>query len=499
MYTLLIADDEQLERDAIEQLVTSSALPLACIKARNGREAVEFSQTNVPDIALLDIRMPGINGIEAARRIKEMHPQCRIVFLTAWNSFDFAQEAIRIGAKDFLVKPSVNKDVLALLSKFILELNQAQTRTQQNTEKIDISEVLNLFSKNFFSSLKYGSISEEAMRSYFTLQGIVHEQGIACVLDGNNEQTLHHYFQEEIQKKSLQACYFSDADRISVLAFSPYPEALSTGWQNKMLTFKAHPLHIGLSRPFFSLLEIPASLRQASCAYHHAINMNLASVAYTDIPLIPANLQHKNEELEQKLINLVLEGQINEARRLATEILDDLLLGIEDDNTASMEKLYETILFITRNIGTRIPNLLYQRPQKTNLLELEEYIMDFIDTACLTVLEDKKDKYSRIFSSMREFIEGHYAEQITLDQMAGMAGISAGYFSKLFREYTGHSFIEFLNSIRIRAAKQMIQSGMKIQQVAENTGFSDYSYFSRVFRASEGVSPREFQQNPEKQ
>lgn len=498
MYTLLIADDEQLERDAIEQLVLGSELPLRCVKARNGREAVELAQTDPPDIALLDIRMPGISGIEAARRIKEMHPTCHIVFLTAWNSFDFAQEAIRIGAKDFLVKPSVNKDVLALLTKFISELNEERTQRPETKETVAITHVLNLFSKNFFSSLKYGSISEETMRSYFNMQGIMNERGIACVLDGFDEPALQRYLQVDIQRKSLQVCYFSNVDRISILAFSPYPEVLSIEWKSRIFSTNTHPLHMGLSIPFFSLLEIPASLQQASRAYHHAVSTNENIVAFAELPVRENNQQQqRKEELEQKIIDAVLGGKITEARLFAAEIQDIIIMNAEVDMELCLQAHYEMTLFIVRNISSRIPNLLYQRPQKNNMVEMEEYFLDFIDTACSTVLEDKKDKYSRIFASMREFIEGHYAQQITLDQMAAMAGISAGYFSKLFREYTGQSFIEFLNSIRIRAAKQMIRSGMKIHQVAVCTGFSDYSYFSRVFRASEGISPREYQQNHE--
>jgi two-component system response regulator YesN len=140
MYTLLIADDEQLERDAIDLLVKKSSLALHTIKVRNGREAVETVQSTKVDIALLDIRMPGLSGIEAARRIAEIAPDCRVVFLTAWNTFDFAQEAIRLGAKDYLVKPASAGEVVALLTRLVSELGQAAensaTRGVEDIRKI---------------------------------------------------------------------------------------------------------------------------------------------------------------------------------------------------------------------------------------------------------------------------------------------------------------------------------------------------------------------------
>jgi YesN/AraC family two-component response regulator len=109
--------------------------------------------------------------------------------------------------------------------------------------------------------------------------------------------------------------------------------------------------------------------------------------------------------------------------------------------------------------------------------------------------EDRRDKHARLFATMREHVETHYADQLTLNHLAMLAGLSPGYFSRLFKEYNGVSFVEHLNNVRIRNARQLISSGMKIQETAAAVGFTDYSYFSKVFRQIEGVSPREFQQN----
>ena len=106
MYTLLIADDEGLEREALRYIIQRGNERIdRIIEAANGREAVESARSQEPDIAILDIKMPGTNGVEAARKIKEFLPSCRIIFLTAFDTFDYAREALRLGAEDFLVKP----------------------------------------------------------------------------------------------------------------------------------------------------------------------------------------------------------------------------------------------------------------------------------------------------------------------------------------------------------------------------------------------------------
>ncbi|MFA7129611.1 MAG: response regulator, partial [Sphaerochaeta sp.] len=142
MYTLLIADDERLECDAIELLVNRANLPIRCIKAKNGAEAVQLSKQYNPDIAFLDIRMPGIDGIEAGRQIKELNGHCHVVFLTAWSSFEFAQQAIRLGASEYLVKPVQRKDVYELLDTLLSQIEEQKLSEEQHNG--EIREVLNL-------------------------------------------------------------------------------------------------------------------------------------------------------------------------------------------------------------------------------------------------------------------------------------------------------------------------------------------------------------------
>ena len=107
MFKLLIADDEQLERDALHFIILKSIDSISNIEeAVNGREAIDKAWKMKPDIIILDINMPGINGIEAAWKIRENHETASIIFLTAvfFHQFDYAHEAIKVGADDYIVK-----------------------------------------------------------------------------------------------------------------------------------------------------------------------------------------------------------------------------------------------------------------------------------------------------------------------------------------------------------------------------------------------------------
>lgn len=123
MYRLLIADDEPLERDTLESFVVQGGLPCSCVKVKNGKEALTAvlhpQEGERIDIAILDIQMPLLSGLEAATQIHAFDPTLPIVFLTAWGRFDFAQRAIRAGAVDYLVKPTERETLIAVLSRII--------------------------------------------------------------------------------------------------------------------------------------------------------------------------------------------------------------------------------------------------------------------------------------------------------------------------------------------------------------------------------------------
>ncbi|PKL27023.1 MAG: hypothetical protein CVV46_13795 [Spirochaetae bacterium HGW-Spirochaetae-2] len=494
MYTLLIADDEQLERDAIDLLVTKSSLALHTIKVRNGREAVEIVQSTKVDIALLDIRMPGLSGIEAARRIAEIAPDCRVVFLTAWNTFDFAQEAIRLGAKDYLVKPASASEVVSLLTRLVSEIGKAAENTATRGVE-DIRKILKQFNRSFFASLKYGMVPAEAMHAYFALEGIHEEQGLALIFDGIDDLELLPLLERCVQSTQFKACYFPSVDRISVLLFSSKAEVLSAKFNPEEILVSCPLCHIGIGRPFDSLEDIPRALRQASQAYFLAIRNNKVLVGFDGLESQRFFASESEiEQNERELVEAVMDTRLPDARRLAHRIQDMLAFTCGEDRQLALDRTYEMVLVVTRTIRGKISHFSHEPVYKGSLMELERYFMDFLDTACTVVGMDRKDKYVRLFKEVDDYMNAQYAQPISLEHMAEFANLSPSYFSKLFRDYIGSSFTDHLTEIRMRVAKQMIRTGMKIQEVSALTGFSDYSYFSRVFRNTVGLSPREFQQ-----
>lgn len=488
MYKLLIADDEHLECDAIELLVNRANLPLQCIKAKNGHEAVELAKIHTPEIAFLDIRMPGLDGIEAAKQIRTMDEDCHIVFLTAWSTFELAQQAIRLGASEYLVKPVQRKDVYDLLDKLIALLDEQKLSVKQQAG--EMREVLNLFNREFFASLKFGRLSDDAMRSYFIMQGITITEGFALVISGMDEVSLRSSFQRSRIYPKLQICYFPSVDRITALVFTSQGAKVIEQFAGYQAD---EDMIIGSGILFNELKDIPASITTASIAHTHAYKHKIRFQRFREVLKEPRNyakLQTKN----LLMIEHTLAGNVEEARTLAHEIIDSIGINHTKEEDA-IEELYEFLMLFSYELNKGISFLNYPKPQKDTIMGQENYLMDFIDLACSAVAEDKKDRYSRSFKFIDQYLHSHYNEQLSVEQVARIIGLNTKYFSQLCKSYFGSTFLEYLTSIRMEKAKQFLLSGeYSIKEIAEMTSFADGNYFSRVFRQTFGISPSSFKE-----
>ncbi len=129
MPCILIAEDEQLERAALAQALTE-AFSGTCeiLMAENGLEALSLAETFSPSLLLMDIDMPGLNGLEAARQIKQKLPRCKLIFLTAYSSFEYAQTAISIGTVEYLLKPLADAELVRTVGIVLTQLETELTR-----------------------------------------------------------------------------------------------------------------------------------------------------------------------------------------------------------------------------------------------------------------------------------------------------------------------------------------------------------------------------------
>ena len=124
MIRLLIADDERLEREALVEMVTRRFVEHEIVleEAENGRKAADTAILWGADLILMDIEMPGMNGLDAARAVLAQRPGCRVIFVTAYSLFQYAHEAVQLGACDYLLKPVDPDELEASIRRAIRQI-----------------------------------------------------------------------------------------------------------------------------------------------------------------------------------------------------------------------------------------------------------------------------------------------------------------------------------------------------------------------------------------
>jgi two-component system response regulator YesN len=179
---ILIADDEELERRALRQILSDlDVWDIEIEEAVNGRQAVEAALRSPIDLALLDVRMPGMDGLAAAHELRTIQPGIRLVFVTAFDSFDYAREALRLGVDEYLVKPA-DPEVVRATVKRALELIRAEREDHERRSRAgdDKKRALSLLEQELRSSFARGTVDAARLDSFLALLGL--EDGERLVL-----------------------------------------------------------------------------------------------------------------------------------------------------------------------------------------------------------------------------------------------------------------------------------------------------------------------------
>lgn len=516
MYKLLIVDDESIERDALKYIVKESNLKIGEIEeASNGQEAISVATIFNPDIVILDIKMPGLNGIEAAKILKKIYSDSKIIFLTAFNQFEYAHEAIKIGVEDFIVKPASKERVIEVLSKTIEEIEKHE---KANLNKKDMEEKLSQVSKylesEFLTSVISGEIDEQQASDYLSFMLTEFNQGfgIAIKLDFFNEHMTHinkNMIKKRFSEKLLNSLRIKNIkflmntirNTIYIMIFG-YPEGnkevyvqLIEAEIKKIREVMSDQINacvsIGCGNEYDSISELWKSFSQAKIACKNRVLMIEEDV---HVPKVNS-LDIKEKELCESII----EGNIREMILIVEDILDNIIYSSNDISDIRI-KLYEFLILLNkslnsdRNFQNRVPEKLFD-DLKTVYSKGEAKV--FIHEYLLNVIEEinqmKTDKTGLILNKVVKYIDDHYADNLTLEDVAQQCGFSTYYFCKMFKKYQNCSFTDYLSSVRIKKAKKLLKNPLlNIKEITQMIGYVDPNYFTRVFKKYEGITPTEY-------
>jgi two-component system, response regulator YesN len=519
---ILIVDDEILERTALTKIINSSSEDVMVIgEAPNGRIAIEMATEHRPDIIFMDIKMPGIDGVQAVKAIKKVNTGIRFIMVSAFNTFEYAKEVMQQGVKEYILKPSRKQDILAALKRVYDEiLEESKQREEQQSLRENLDRAVSIAQKEWVSTVLVNQVQDITFDEWGQLLGVEITSGYIMLL------SLQPLGMSELPTSEKQSWYLWLKDTlksvvnkqemmIGPLTDSQVPVLFLCKKATEKVHFKTNAqavidnlyslfqkkcfnaeLRIGVGLPYNHAQELNKSYHEALMTLQQLLKTPNRKYLFA-VKQGSAELPSPSGvlEIEKKLLEAVRQGDVNQVlfifESFATMLVDDR--NIKGSLVKkSFDELYILISRMLHDLG-----ISYERMPA---VEESEDIMAIFEKGkahLLAVVHHvqvwRNDHAKGMLHKAKEYIETHYSDSITLELVAEYVELSPFYFSKLFKDRFGMTFIDYLTEIRIKHAKaEMVDPGKSLKEICYSIGYKDPNYFSRVFKKHTGLSPTEF-------
>lgn len=527
MYKLMIVDDEALARYAFQTLISKNFNDIEIIcEAENGRQAIEFNRIYRPDIIVMDIKMPGINGIDASREIINEFPETNILILTAYDNFDYIQQALDIGVKGYLLKPLKKDEVVGKITKVISGLTESESKVdfkQHVDSKIKL--VRPFIEKELVSAFITGSIDINEVRSYINFLQEKIEAGYFMLLscgysyaESINDSVRNKIHRDKVYDviikhlPLMKKCMLGSFVGNVIIVFFPLEsmktsasvkdESLVIGNEIKrrVKVIAGIDIGVGIGRAHTDIEKLRNSYDEANFAVRQAVICN-SVVHYNEIE----NKTIENDgkypaKLENEFLDSLRIGNIDKARDLNIEIISAIFNYTYDPLTIK-EYLSEYITILKRTaVQMGVDEVILHNTgtlmELNSLFELDE-LMIWCKNALNTLIDQveavKQNRNSDVVGKIHDYVNRQFSKDITLEMAAEEVALSPQYLSKLFKEEFGMNFIDYITSKRISYAKELLRNGsMSVKEISRKSGYSDENYFCRLFKKVTGLTPKQY-------
>lgn len=523
MYRLLIADDEALEREGLE-LMIRHIFPgvFEFLHAENGRKAIQLAEEQRPDIIFMDIKMPGIQGLEAVRQIQAKLPSVQIVMITAHDYFSYAKEGLLLGVRDYLLKPARREEVAQVLKQLIAVIEEEKHRRNEQLELQEkLAHLLPLAENELTLMLMLEHVQDLELEQLAALLELQWSKGYAMVLSFPRHsggaweefQQAKREIYETVKQfaKAGLGCLAGPLIGHQLALFIPLPpgrtgysqRVSSLDWGERLCSLAEQRFGLSISIGIGSIREgwegLSRSYREAVrvCAGH---NDSISVRHYDDIVQSSGQTAVSLDE-EKRLLDALLQRSRQEAIERFGTLYACFEQGGEQPLPVVRGEVTGLLLFLSRGVQTGagaeiLADLNAAEDPGSLRLSAESWLERLIHG----LEQEQEHNRSHVHQRALLYISQKYKEDISMEQTAEYCNLSPHYFSKLFRQHAGETFIDYVTRLRINEAKRLIAEDlMNLKEICYEVGYKDPNYFSRVFKKAAGMTPSEFRQQHEKQ
>lgn len=504
MLKLLIVDDEPVEREGMQAILQKAFPDITIHQAKNGKLAIELADAIRPNLVLMDIMMPGMTGLEAIEKIQRNHSSIKFVMVTAFDMFDYARQAIKLGVKDYILKPSRSSEIVATVGKVLEECmreEEAEVDSQIQLEKW--KKTLTLVETDIVTQLLFDHVHEVHIDMLMEMVDIrsAYEKFVIVVLLPEGAEHFYIPIKEKIREMSdawVGALY---GRQLPIIVFRDQTKSFRSqaiAITKAILSLDKEKTDIdwfiGIGQVYESLDEIRQSYQEALIATADT-SLPVRSRFYSDVPEL--SLETDRQIIKQQQKDFFDQIRVGDWASIRSGVLD-LIQQHENEGTTliyAQQRVLELLWIANRvmnemGMETEAPFFPLQaqdyRQLRSETILLLERLQAIYGTHYDLIEADK-------IQQIKQFIQEHSHEDISLDSLAQRVNLSPIYISKMFKEKLGINYIDFLTECRIEKAKKLLNDPkLSLKEITFEVGYHEPNYFSKVFKKMCGTSPKEY-------
>lgn len=525
MLKVLLADDERIILRGLHKLIDWQQFGLEIIgEAYSGTELLHTIQSLRPDIIISDIVMPGMTGIEVLKHIKNEGIPSYVIFLSAFREFTYAQEALALGAVDYLVKPvdqgkleDAVRKALAIIAEVSHSENKLSRLAELELQRSKSQE------KEWLERLIEGERTEvtaQAMRERLGDQAGSHfsvfiiEQEDILNNQGNWEESglmllkfaISNVIMDTLNEYGL-GWVIVKQDKIAVVFCHHAPidtEIVVSMLHERLAAYLKIRVTLGLSS-CRKLEELSQAYQEAVAAVGYRFFLGTCPyISYEDIPRQQSSLHRTRDAVEKDLLHSLTSSTPVQVSKLCEEWVDAVSCEAWGNREMVVHSAYALLYVLSHQLSEHG----YQAELRDELeltqrlwsfhtcRELGVFIYEELVSLTMLTVQRGDHKEASQLEGVKQYLADHFQEDIRLEAMAALVYMNSSYFSTFFKKHTGKNFKQYLTELRMKEGHRLLmQSDLMVYEVAEAVGYNNTRHFSDMFRKHYGKLPNDYRQS----
>lgn len=525
MLKVMIVDDEPSVLNNMGKVIDWEKQGFQiCATADSGEKACQLQEKHRPDLVITDVMMPQMNGIELAEYINKKYPDTEMIVISGYDEFDFAKSAMKAGVMEYILKPTNKLELEAALNRVHERICKKQ-RIEKNTKewKQQAERSIPVLKNQFFNELCSGMQPGEqniisSLQFYKSpLKGVPYR--VWCFnLDRDETYAdnpemreliwiqLRIIIREEIEGRLRWESFVRGRFLFYIVeaakeeyAFEEMEECLEK-ILGEFKNLTRISLSVGISREYTDYAELYSARKDCEIALEERCNLGEGScIFYDEVMSFSKNrMEYDHEMLQQicmKLRALNKEG--------ALEYIQKMYRDMRKRKAIYQQFYSQTVFLLTElfsiaeenQIREKLVNILENLEQYKTGIMLENVVCKAVDEIIEYGEKQTSNKNKEIVEAVKKYVKDHMRENITLTEVADSVHLSKNYLCSIFKKEQNETFFSYLTKTRMEKAKELLRTtDDKVYYIAEITGYTDYTYFSQVFKKYTGVTAGEYRE-----